>query len=288
MSRIVVGVDGSLHADRALRWAVREATVRDTEIELVHGYVLHPHAAMIGRSDHDLAEARMDAIVERNRSALDRTGNKWIATVVPLTSGPTAALVNAGRDADLIVVGSRGLGGFAALFLGATSYHTAAHASTPVAVIRDGEDRELEDATRPVVVGIDGARASRRALRWALEEARHRGVGLTVVHAYRWPVDPALATVMSAEQFERCRRRTHDEAAAVIDRALDDLDVPADVDVERVIAPGSVAGVLLERAAHDRLLVMGTRGRNALGRAVFGSVSHQCLHHARGPVIVVP
>jgi len=288
MSRIVVGVDGSPHADRALRWAVREAKVRDAEIELVHGYVLHPHAAMIGRSDHDLAEARMDAIVERNRSALDRTGIKWIATVVPLMSGPTAALVNAGTDADLIVVGSRGLGGFAALFLGATSYHTAAHASTPVAVIRGGEDSEPDDATRAVVVGIDGARASRRALRWAMDEAQRRGVGLTVVHAYCWPVDPALATVMSPAQFERCRACTHDDASAVVDRVLDDVDVPVDVDVERVIAPGSAAGVLLDRAASDRLLVMGTRGRNALGRAVFGSVSHQCLHHARGPVIVVP
>jgi nucleotide-binding universal stress UspA family protein len=284
MNRIVVGTDGSDHADRALRWAVCEARLRPATIELVHGYALHPRAAMFGRSDRQVAEALMDAVVERNRSLLERV--EWDATVVPLLGGAATALLDIGEDAELIVVGSRGLGGFAGLFVGATSYRTVVQASAPVAVIRG--DGDALDGTRAVVVGVDGSRGSRRALRWALDEAERRGVGLVVVYGYVVSPHPALATVGTGEQLEHMRLAAHDDAVAVVDDVLDDVDVPGKVEMERVITAGSPAGVLLDNAGPDRLLVVGTRGRGALGRVVFGSVSHQCLHHAAGPVVVVP
>jgi len=286
MSRIVVGTDGSAHAERALRWAVHEAELRSAMVELVHGYVIHPHAVMMGRSDRDLAEALMDTVIERNRAMLDRV--EWDATVVPLLASPTAALLDAGEDADLIVVGSRGLGGFGELFLGATSYHTAAHASTPVAVIRGGPDSEATDAARPIVVGVDDSRASRRALCWALDEAERRDVDLTLVHAYYAPAHPSLARSASPEQLGELRLAVRDRAADVIEDVLDDVDGAAKVEMKRVVRAGSPAGVLLASAGAEGMLVVGTHGRSALGRAVFGSVSHQCLHHATGPVIVVP
>ena len=285
MNRIVVGVDGSASADRALRWAVREAEIRGVAIELVHGYGIRPHAVIAGRSDRDMAEARMDAILEQNRTVLDRVA--WDAMVVPLVAGPSAALLDIGEDAGLIVVGSRGLGGFGELFLGATSYRTAAHASTPVAVIRDGDDGEVLDGARALAVGVDDSRASRRALSWALDEAERRDVGVTLVHAYHVPSHPSIATVGAPEQLEQLRRSAHDQALDLVDRLLDDIDV-ARVDVEQVVGRGSPAGLLLDNAGADRLLIVGTHGRGAFGRAVFGSVSHQCLHHAAGPVIVVP
>jgi nucleotide-binding universal stress UspA family protein len=285
MSRIVVGVDGSAHADRALRWAVREAELRSAEIELVYGYVIHPHAAMFGTSDRDRAYARMDDIVARNQALLDRA--KWSASVVPLIARPASALIDAGQDADVIVVGSRGLGGFHELFLGSTSYRTAAHASAPVAVIRGGDDTAL-DGSRGIVVGVDGSRASQRALRWALDEAKRWAVDITVVHTYEGSVDLSQATVMSELQLERYGQRIHDDAVAVLDEAIEAVEVPGDVAVRRVVKRGSPAAVLLGEADADRLLVVGTRGRGSLGRMVFGSVSHQCLHYATGPVVVVP
>jgi nucleotide-binding universal stress UspA family protein len=284
MSRIVVGVDGSDHADRALRWAVREAERRVAEIELVYGYVVHAHAAMIGTSDRALGQVRMDGIVQRNQTLLDRV--KWSATIVPSITGPAGALCDAGEDADLIVVGSRGLGGFRELFLGATSYHTAARASSPVAVIRG--DEPVFDGSQAMVVGIDGSRASGRALQWTLDEAARWGADVTVVHAYDASRDLSQATVMSDLQLERYRHRIHDEAVGVVDAALAGAEVPDGVAVQRVVADGSAAAVLLDQVGSDRLLVVGTRGRGALGRMVFGSVSHQCLHHATGPIVVVP
>lgn len=286
MNRIVVGMDGSAHADWALRWAVREADIRAAAIELVHGYVLHPHALMIGRSDRDVANDLMDAIIERNRSLLNSV--EWDATLVPLLGGAATALIDVGEDADLIVVGSRGVGGFGGLFLGATSYRTAAHASTPVAVIRDGDDGDTRDGTSALIVGVDDSRGSRRALRWALDEAERRNVGLSVVHGYHEPSHPALATVGTPEHLEQLHTRAYDQAIAVVDDVIDAVDVPTKVEVKRIITAGSPAGVLLDNAGADHLLVVGTRGRGALGRAVFGSVSHQCLHHAVGPMVVVP
>jgi nucleotide-binding universal stress UspA family protein len=285
MSRIVVGVDGSPHSDRALHWAVLEAELRGASIELVHGYEIHPHAGMLGRTDRELAEVLMDTIIERNRPVLDRT--KWTATLVPLLTAPVSALLDAGEDADLIVVGSRGLGGFAELVLGSTSYRTAAHASAPVAVIR-GDDASERDGSRELVVGVDDSRAGRRALHWALDEAGRRGVRLTVAHSPFEPMDPAVLSVASRQQLERYRQAAHDEALQLVDSLLSAVDVTPDITIDRVVRSGPPARVLLDLAAEDRLLVVGTRGRGALGRAVFGSVSHQCLHHAAGPVVVVP
>jgi nucleotide-binding universal stress UspA family protein len=194
-------------------------------------------------------------------------------------------LVDSAEDVDLVVVGSRGLGGFKELLLGSISYRTAAHATAPVAVIREGSD-DL-DGRRGIVVGIDGSRAARRALRWACDEAGRRGVGVTVVHAYDLPTDSSLMGMVTPT-LERYRTGLADEAVALVDRAIADVDLPTSTDVERVVKPGMPAAVLLSHAGGERLLVVGTHGRGAIGRALLGSVSHQCLHHASGPVVVVP
>ncbi len=281
--QIVVGVDGSPQADRALRWAVREAELRLATLSVVHCYVVHVRGLVLRVPDRDLAEDRLDEIVDRNRDVLDLV--KWTAETTGVVSAPSAGLVDVGEDAALIVLGSRGSGGFQRLRLGSTGYRTAAHASTPVAVIHDGGD-EARDGRRSVVVGVDGSRGALRACRWARSEAARRGVPLTVVHAYS--ADAALLRTMSAEERERFLTREREEAEQVIGDVLDDVDAPEDIDIEPVIERGSAADVLLDHAGSDHLLVVGTRGHGALGRLVFGSVSHQCLHHASGPVVVVP
>jgi nucleotide-binding universal stress UspA family protein len=285
MSRIVVGVDGSNHADLAVQWAVREAEVGAAEVELVYGYAHHPHAAMLSRSDRDRAAARLDKIVRRNQPALDRV--KWFASAVPMITRPASALRDVGGGADLIVVGSRGLGGFQELLLGATSYRTATHAPVPVAVIR-GSETAVREGTRGIVVGVDGSLPSRRALRWALDEAARWAVDVVAVHAYDSSTDLAQATMMSNGQRARHRERLHDAAVAVIDAAMARADIPDGLNVHRVVMRGPAAALLCSHAGPDQLLVVGTHGRGALGRMAFGAVSHQCLHHATGPVVVVP
>lgn len=286
MSRIVVGVEGSAHAERALRWAVKEAQLIGATVEVVHGYVVRPRAGALVYDERESAEAVLDAVVERNRAVLDRT--TWTSTVVPTLWSPAGALMDLAEGADLVVVGSRGLGGFKELLLGSTSYRTASHASAPVAVIRGDAATEDLDGRRGIVVGVDESRAGRRALRWALDEAVRRGVSLTVVHAYSIPVNWSLAGMVPDDALDEYRTGVRDAAIDMVDRAIAELDAPPDVDVQPVVAGGMAAAVLLDHAGEDRLLVVGTHGRGGLGRAVLGSVSHQCLHHATGPVVVVP
>jgi nucleotide-binding universal stress UspA family protein len=288
MDRIVIGVDGSAQSDRALRWAVREAQLHNAAVELIHGYVIQPHRGLVGRSNREAAERTMSNVVKRNREML--ADIKWAVTVAPqMGSSFATPLVHAGQEADLVVVGSRGLGGFGELVLGSTSYRTAAHCPAPVAVIRDGEDPTTD--RREIVVGVDDSRAARRALRWAMDEARRRAVPLVIVHSYIPPSYVLLhgaGSIASPDVVEQSRRRAEQAAAEVAEHALAMVRTPAGVQVERVVAEGSPAGVLLDRAERAALLVVGTRGHGLVGRMALGSVSHQCLHHAAGPVVVVP
>jgi nucleotide-binding universal stress UspA family protein len=116
-------------------------------------------------------------------------------------------------------------------------------------------------------VGVDGSTAGRSALRWAVEEARRRQVGLEVVHAWRRP---------STEQA----------AAALVDRELVTVDRVASDAIEGSTCHGSAAGALLDRAEHADLVVVGRRGE---GQNTFlGSTADQVVHHAPCPVVVVP
>jgi nucleotide-binding universal stress UspA family protein len=286
MGRIVVGVDGSDGAVRALRWAVEEAVLRDAEVQLVLGYVLHVHRPPFTSTDRELAERAMQEIVERNADVLRRV--TWKTTAAPLLGRPYAdAVLEAGDDADLVVVGSRGLGGFKELVLGSTSYRVAAHATAPVAVVRGGEDGDKQPCIG-IVVGVDGSRAAIRALRWAVAEAVLRGVDVTVMHGYFAPSAALLSGVASPEQIETERTRARSQAEAVVDAVLADVDVPEGVTVTPQVVAGTPAAAILGHATAEHLTVVGTRGYGGIRRAVVGSTSHQVLHHAPGPVVVVP
>lgn len=284
MARIVVGIDGSPGADAAVRWAVAEAQLWAAELELVHGYVVEVHRSALAEAARDVAEGTMQQVLEHHREPLGDV--TWSSRLVPvLGSSFAGALVRAGDDADLLVVGSRGLGGFRALLLGSTSYRTVLHATCPVAVIRTGQAPADNDV---ITVGVDGSRVARRALQWALDEAARRGGTVAVVHAYDAP-DPALALgTYTPSQLEAARREADAEACALVDRMLGLVDVPEGVPVERVVTAGVPAREVLDHAVPGGLTVVGTRGRGALGRTVMGSVSHQVLHHAAWPVVAVP
>jgi nucleotide-binding universal stress UspA family protein len=284
MARIVVGVDGSVGGDRALEWAVAEAELRDAEVELVLGFVLQLRRAPLATSSRDIAEATMDKIIERNADALG--GISWKAEVVPLLGRPYAdAVLEESDDADLVVVGSRGLGGFTELLLGSTSHRVAAHATCPVAVIR-GDGTGADAAS--VVVGIDGSQAAQRALGWGLAEAALRRVDLTLVHGFALPDAAVLSGVATPQQIESARSEARASADRVIESTLSAVDVPEGVTVTPHIVAGTAAGALLAHTTAADLMVVGTRGFGRVRRALVGSTSHQVLHHAPGPVVVVP
>jgi nucleotide-binding universal stress UspA family protein len=283
MERIAVGVDGSRPSERALRWAVREAELHGATLDLLHAYVIHPYAGLFGGADRDIARTRLTSVATRNQELLSSV--KWTTTLVDAAGTTAAALLDATRGADLLVVGSRGAGGFSRLTLGSTAYRLAAHSPAPVAVIAG--DEPADDGARHLVVGVDDAPASRRALRWALGEAERRSTGVTVIHSYLLPVEMAPSAALNVRLYERALTQAREDAVALVDRVVEAAQIPAGVKVDKVIETGPPAGTLLDHA-HDKLLVTGTTGQGSFSRAVFGSVSQQVLHHSEHPVVVVP
>lgn len=136
-----------------------------------------------------------------------------------------------------------------------------------------------------IVVGVDGSEPARRALEYALEEARRRELDLEVVHAYQLPLYWAQME-FGGPMPNADRDQGEREAMAVIDRLLP--GPPADVHVERTTVYGPPAASLLQVAQGAELLVVGSRGLGGFRGLLLGSTSHQVITHAPCPVVVVP
>lgn len=153
MGRIVVGVDGSDASASALRWAVDEARLRQASVEAVHVLDATPTASAAGAGvgaagvapvppevmDDVMRESERNAgeLLLRMVADLGDTGDVEIEQVVLRQMGPARGLVRRSRGADLLVVGSRGLGGFRELLLGSVSHQCATHALCPVVILRE-------------------------------------------------------------------------------------------------------------------------------------------------------
>ncbi|GIF18825.1 nucleotide-binding universal stress UspA family protein [Actinoplanes tereljensis] len=202
------------------------------------------------------------------------------ATAALVDGAPAPVLLGESRNAVLLVIGDRGLGGFGSLMLGSVALHTTAHAACPVLVVR-GQER----ATGPVVVGIDGSPGSELAVSFAVEEAARRKTGLTAVHAWdsfdaRGQKD-ALPLVYEPGALEGEEHRLLSEALAGWGQQY------PEVAILQELVRGRPAAILIERSQNAQLLVIGSRGRGGFTGLMLGSVTQTVLHHAGCPVAVV-
>ena len=130
-----------------------------------------------------------------------------------------------------------------------------------------------------LVVGVDGSDGSRRALHWALEEARVRGASVRAVLVWSYLDQPDGFDAAYGE----------DDARQRLDRAVDEVASEiGDVDLERIVVCDLPARALLEAARDADLLVVGSRGAGGFKGLLLGSVSQQVVQHAPCPVVVVP
>jgi nucleotide-binding universal stress UspA family protein len=142
MPRIVVGIDGSDHSKKALRWALDEAQLRGASLEVVFAWMLPVYATGYGFAPGDLIDPKIlgDGAAEQlDQAVTEVAGAMTDLKISRKTVEGMAAqvLVEEAEGADLLVVGSRGHGGFAGLLLGSVSQQCAQHASCPVVIIRD-------------------------------------------------------------------------------------------------------------------------------------------------------
>jgi nucleotide-binding universal stress UspA family protein len=288
VGRIVVGVDGSEHGRRALRWAQREAELRGDELTALLAWGLFDQLHVGGSGSFDPDYGPADAAAALAATIADTLGADAAAAIRQLAvcDLPARALLDAARGADLLVVGPRGRGELRELILGSVSQACLQHASCPIAIVRASDDDATPKAVgtdERIVAGVDGSEDSARALRWALDAARVRGATVAAVHAWHAPY--AMSFAAAAVDFSAFE----DAARRLLDQMVDAAQAGSpDVPVERVLVAGSAADTLLGAAQGAAHVVVGGRGVGGFRGLLLGSVSQQLAHHAPCPVVVVP
>jgi nucleotide-binding universal stress UspA family protein len=276
---IVVGVDGSEHSRRAIKWACDEADRRGSFLLLLFAQIGEPDHLpswyQPGNGNVSAAEAVVDdaygLVATRHPSVLARTEVvEW---------PPALALTVASRSAKLLVLGARGLGGFKELLLGSVSDQCIQYSHCPVVIVSEAPDEGgARDGPR-IVVGIDGSFGSSQALRWALDEARVRAVGVEAIYAWHYP--PIGAYILGPpEGFEASGQEIVDGAIEFHHRWAPEVPFAAKAHL------GATVPALLDASRDAELLVLGSRGHGSFSDALLGSVAHQCARHGHGAVVV--
>ncbi|MQA27007.1 MAG: universal stress protein [Micromonosporaceae bacterium] len=285
-NHVVVGTDGSASATQAMAWAAHEATLRRLPLRVVHGFVWSQVHAPLGGAVYLESGAGLRGAAERILAEAATTARSAEPGLVVETSlvenSGTVALLESARDAAVVVVGSRGLGGFSGLIVGSTAVQLAMYSPCPVVVIRDGEP--AQDAHR-IVVGVDASDHALAALEFGFEEASVRGVPLHTVHTWTDPVSTGpgdmLPLVFDPDVV-------HEEETRLLAELLAGWSEKyPDVQVTRQVARARARDELLHASQRAQLLVVGARGVGGFRGLLFGSVSQAMLHHAHCPVAVV-
>lgn len=195
-----------------------------------------------------------------------------------VTGAPQLVLTVASHESDLLVLGSRGLGGFTGMLMGSIAAAMAHRASSPVVIVRG-----RANPTGPVVVGVDGSRADIAVLRAAFDRSRRLGVDLQVIHAWDAPSHLLPTPRWSGEAglLER-------QAQTVLDHAIEPLAATyPDVSVDARLVTTSPTAALVRASAEASIVVVGSHGAGALRGLIAGSVCHGVMYHASCPVEVI-
>jgi len=299
LRHITTGIDGSAASLAAAHWAAREALRRGVALNLLHAWTLHPHPAPsvpADRSERGWAEETLDRAAGSIRAAHPELG------VVERLVRDSAvdALLAAAEEAELLVLGSRGLGGIAGFMTGSVSQRVIAKSSSPVLLVRAGEssadehlpvsdgvspDEIPQTPYRDVVLGLDTRYPRDELIDFAFASARRYHAALHVIHAFSappfhvadgGPVSPTGPELLAAQE--------HSVVAALRPWG----EKYPEVRVTETVCEGRAATVLVRASARSSLVVVGRRTRDRRLGPHIGAVTHAVLHHVGCPVAVVP
>jgi nucleotide-binding universal stress UspA family protein len=287
---VIVGVDGSTSSCAALKWAAQEAAMRHVPLTVVHVAPSIPVADATmcwpgGRVPQEVLEIQendahrviAEAMTVVEDSVAD--GKRPETDSELFFGGAVPTLVDLSKDAQLVVVGCRGRTGKHRRLLGSVSTGLVHHAHCPVAVIHDEAVTAAQSAQLPVLVGIDGSRASESAMAIAFDEASWRGVDLVALHAWS-DADMSIFTGMETSALQHAADETLAERLAGWQERY------PDVTVHRLVEFEHPARHLLEQAERAQLVVVGSHGRGGFAAMLLGSVSSAVAQEAHVPVIV--
>ncbi|MGW2488203.1 universal stress protein [Streptomyces sp. NPDC001606] len=288
---VVAAVDGSEDSLRALDWALDAARRREAPLRVVH---VRQYAAW-GQADvlvTGVPEAEQDPVLDEARARLDRSTGVPAVQYGSLEGAPGAVLPGLGAEAQLLVLGSRGRGGFTSLLLGSNGLAAARDAQCPVVVVpRPGRAVHGEGPAEPgprVVVGLHADSPDESVLSFAFAEAALRAARVQVIAAYPWPAQTwaAPGQFVPALDQEAVARETRALAEGFL-AAHRDRHPGVRADTEALA--GNAAGHLVAASEDAELVVVGRHRRRLLAPArMLGSVTQAVLLHAASPVAVVP
>lgn len=284
-SGVLVGVDGSPASNYAVDWAAREAALHGVRLTIMHAVrpigitlpkVQAPSA--FARWQVDQAQKVLDDAVKIAQKSTPHGDPAHIESEM-LFSPVVPTLVDFSKDAQMIVVGSRGRGPITRSLLGSVSSNLIRHSYCPVAVIHDEDPLMPHPAAAPVLLGIDGSAASEQATAVAFDEASRRGVELVALHVWSdvevtdfpeidWPAMKPAAEELLAERLAGWQERY------------------PDVTVRRIVECDQPTYHLIKQSESAQLVVVGSHGRGGFAGMLLGSVSAAVAHSARMPVIV--
>ena len=286
---VVAGLDGSPESRAAAEWAAGEAELRGLPLKIVHVWVPAPdplaQAPFIGAETQQQWSER---IPREAGEGLRRRHPGVDVTVEQVSGTPSDALVGAAKDAELLVLGSRGLSGVGGFLVGSVGLSVVARAELPVVLVRADEQAADEDGTnpgnRPVVLGLDAEGPADAVIEFAFAEAARRGTSLRVV--YGWSLPPYYAYGFALDAG------LHDELSQEETDSLTEALRPwrqKHPDTEVFLEPrvGSAADHLVDASREASLVVIGRRIRRGGPGAHIGPVAHGVLHHSTAPVAVV-
>ncbi|MFF4764035.1 universal stress protein [Streptomyces sp. NPDC001292] len=297
LSPVIVGVDGSAESLAAVEWAAREAVRRDRPLRLVHAR--NWQRRQTEGEPANTAQRHMARRTLRQAEEHIRGSVPDVRLTDEQVEGPaTAALLRATEQAELLVLGSRGLSGITGVLVGSVAQGVVATAPRPVVLVRAGEEAEDEHfpaddgspstrtGFRDVVLGIDLADACDEVIEFAFEAARLRHARLRVVYAWQPPSAISLGPgdiglINDPGQAEEWR----DFLSAVLKVWRDKYP---ETEVLETVVAGKASTVLVRAASAASLLVVGRRLSERPTVPRIGPVTHAAVHHVRCPLAVVP
>lgn len=282
---ILVGIDGSPESLAAVRWAAGEAVLRRRPVTLMHvvSPIIVSWSIESVLSDYQgWQEDNADNVIKLARETLYAAvqGSPSPKVLVERRhDGVMTELTEASSAAELLVVGSRGLGQVGSAVLGSVSRNLLHHAQCPVIVVKDGVARGVGRDLH-VLLGIDGSPSSEAAIGFAFDEASRRRVDLVALHAWS---DVALFPFLGMDWH------TYEDQGHEIlgERLAGWQEQYPDVTVRRRVVCDKPARWLIDESRHSQLVVVGHRGRGGIAGMLLGSVSASVAESALAPVAVV-
>ncbi|MFJ8042809.1 universal stress protein [Kitasatospora sp. NPDC096147] len=305
---LLVGVDGSPESISATRWAAEEAVRRGLVLRILHARTWLDELHTGPDRPEELRSATARMLADAEREARRDHPKLTVETESAAGGAPAELLLKAAAGAELVVLGSRGLGGFAGLVVGSVGLGVAAHCERPTVLVRaaavdpaeranaaaghdasgDGSagDGAAGDGAGEVVVGVDVRSRSTETLEFAFRQAELLGVPVRAVHGWMPPAAWGYAGWVVPQQqwteLEEVEGELLRAAAAPLRARYPRLSSVLDC---RIDTP---AGALVAASAGAALVVVGRRHRPHPFGMHLGPTAHAVLHHAHAPVAVVP